>query len=311
MRKLVSTLNMPYDKWLEYRKRSIGGSDCAAILGFNKFKSQYSLWAEKKGFISFLQEDTEVLKQGRDFEDYVARRFCEVTDKKVRKRNYIFLHDDYDFISANIDREIVEENAGLECKTTSVYNKSNFEDGEIPEYYYCQCMHYMAVMGYEKMYLAVLVLSKGFYWFEIKRDEKEIKALIDQEVYWWNKYIVGDEKPEIDGSDSTLKSIRYVNDSTDTVKDIKDISKLDNVLNEYEAVSKQKRYIESKEKELKNNIIEFMGSNEIGTSKSFSVSYKVQKSKRLDAEALKRELPEIYTKYSKTNETRVLRVKKV
>ena len=203
MKKLVSTLDLSYEQWLEYRKKSIGGSDCATIIGLNKFKSPYSLWAEKKGFFENSSEDTEIMRQGRDFEEYVAKRFCEATDKKVRKRNYIFLHKDYDFISANIDREIVGENAGLECKTTSVYNKTDFENGEIPEYYYCQCMHYMSVMGYDKMYLAVLVLSKGFYWFEIKRDEDEIKALIEMEVDWWNRYILGNEIPEIDGSDST------------------------------------------------------------------------------------------------------------
>ena len=307
MKKLVSTLDLDYNKWLEFRKKSIGGSDCATIIGLNKYKSAYSLWAEKKGYFYNCQIDTEIMRQGRDFEEYVAQRFCEATGKKVRKRNYIFLHDDYEFISANIDREIVGENAGLECKTTSVYNKTDFENGEIPEYYYCQCMHYMAVMGYEKMYLAVLVLSKGFYHFEIKRDEQDIKALLDMEIEWWNRYILGNEIPEIDGSDSTLNTVRCIN--KDTSKDIKDISKIDDILKEYESVSKQKKFIENKEKELKNNIIAFMGSNEIGNSNKYSVSYKLQKRISVDTTKLKKELPEIYNKFSKQSETRVLKVK--
>lgn len=307
MRKLVSTLNLDHDKWLGYRKNSIGGSDSATIIGLNKFKSSYSLWAEKKGYFDSTQKDTEAMRQGRDLEEYVSQRFCEATGKKVRKRNYMFLHNNYDFISANVDREIVGENAGLECKTTSVYNKTDFENGEIPEYYYCQCMHYMAVMGYEKMYLAVLILSKGFYYFEIKRDEAEIKALIDTEVYWWNKYILGNEIPEIDGSDSTLNTVRNIN--KDVIADVKDISKLDDVLNEYEAVCKQKKFVEEKEKELKNNIIAFMGSNEIGNSNKYLVSYKLQKRASIDTTTLKKELPDIYNKYSKQSEIRVLRVK--
>lgn len=309
MKKLVSTLDLSYEEWLEYRKKSIGGSDCATIFGLNKYKSLYSLWAEKKGFFDLSSKDTEIMRQGRDFEEYVAQRFCEATGKKVRKRNYIFLHNDYDFISANIDREIVGENAGLECKTTSVYNKTDFENGEIPEYYYCQCMHYMAVMGYDKMYLAILVLSKGFYWFEIKRDEDEIKSLIEMEVDWWNKYILGSEIPEIDGSDSTLNTVRYIN--KDISKDIKDISKLDDVLNEYEAISRQKKYIENKEKELKNNIIAFMGNNEIGNSSKYLVSYKTQKRTSIDTVTLKKDLPDIYDRFLKTNETRILRIKTI
>ncbi len=146
-------------------------------------------------------------------------------------------------------------------------------------------------MGYDKMYLAVLVLSKEFYWFEIKRDEDEIKALIEMEVDWWNRYILGNEIPEIDGSDSTLNTVRYINKDIST--DIKDISKLDEVLNEYEAISKQKKYIESKEKELKNNIIAFMGSNEIGNSSKYSVFYKTQKRTSIDTVTLKKDLPDI------------------
>lgn len=309
MRKLISTISLSYEEWLEYRKKSIGGSDCATIIGLNKFKSPYSLWAEKKGYFDNLSNDTEIMRQGRDLEEYVAQRFCEATGKKVRKRNYIFLHNDYDFISANIDREIVGENAGLECKTTSVYNKADFENGEIPDYYYCQCMHYMAVMGYDKMYLAVLVLSKGFYWFEIQRDEKEIETLLKMEIEWWNKYILGDEIPQIDGTDSTLNTVRYIN--KDLVSDVKDITSLDDILNEYEAVSKQKKFVDNKEKELKNNIIAFMGASEIGNSNKYSVSYKLQKRTSIDTSTLKKEMPEIYNRYSKTSETRVLRIKTI
>ena len=307
MQKMISTLDLEYEEWLKYRNHSIGGSDCATIVGLNKFKSSYSLWAEKKGFFNISSKDSEIMRQGRDFEEYVAKRFCEATGKKVRKRNYIFLHDEYDFISANIDREIVGENAGLECKTTSVYNKTDFENGEIPEYYYCQCMHYMSVMGYDKMYLAVLVLSKGFYWFEIQRDEEEIKTLLDLEIDWWNRYIVGNETPEIDGSDATLEALKYINKGL--CSSIKDISNIDEVIGEYEAVSKQKKFIESKEKELKNNIIAFIGNNEIGRSNNFSVTYKSQKRTSIDTTLLKKELPDIFNKYSKSSESRVLRIK--
>lgn len=307
MRKLINTISLSYEEWLKHRKSSIGGSDCATIIGLNKFKSPYSLWAEKKGYFNNHNEDSEIMRQGRDLEEYVSRRFCEATGKKVRKRNYIFLHNNYDFISANIDREIVGENAGLECKTTSVYNKSDFENGEIPDYYYCQCMHYMAVMGYEKMYLAILVLSKGFYWFEIQRDDKEIEALLNMEIEWWNRYILGDEIPQIDGTDSTLNTIRYIN--KDLASDVKDISSLDDILSEYEAISKQKKFVDNKEKELKNNIIAFMGASQIGSSSRYSVSYKPQTRTSLDSTTLKKEMPDIYSKYSKTSETRVLRVK--
>lgn len=307
-KRLISTLELDREEWLNYRNKSIGGSDCASILGLNKYKSPYSLWAEKKGYVPTIDNDNEIMRQGRDLESYVAERFCEQTGKKVKKRNYIFLHDEYDFISANIDREIVGENAGLECKTTSVYNKTDFDSGDIPQYYYCQCMHYMAVMGYDKMYLAVLVLSKKFYIFEIERNEDEITSLLKQEINWWNKYIINDEIPEIDGSDSTLDTINLFNGNKELLPS-KDISKINNVIEEYQQLIDQRKFIEKKEKELKNIIISTLENAEVGISNNFTVAYKPQTRTSIDSSLLKKELPNIYDKFSKSTEFRTLKIK--
>jgi len=37
----------------ESRTKSIGGSDCAAILGKSPYKSAYDVWLEKTGKISY------------------------------------------------------------------------------------------------------------------------------------------------------------------------------------------------------------------------------------------------------------------
>lgn len=160
---LAKTKNMPRQEWLSLRKKSIGGSDAAVIAGLNRYKSEYALWAEKKGYVNEPAADNESIRLGNDLEAYVADRFCEATGKRVRRKNAMFMHDDYNFLSANVDREVVGENAGLECKTTLNRAGYKYEDGEIEPYYYCQCMHYMAVMRYDVMYLAVLVFGKGFY----------------------------------------------------------------------------------------------------------------------------------------------------
>ena len=57
---------------------------------------------------------------------------------------------------ADVDRLIVGENAGLECKTASAYNADKWKDNVIPEHYLIQCYHYMAVTGKKEWYIAVL-----------------------------------------------------------------------------------------------------------------------------------------------------------
>lgn len=305
---LVSTNNLPHEKWLEYRRMGIGGSDSSTVVGLNPYSSPFKLYADKKGLIETC-EDTEIMRQGRDFEEYVAKRFCEETGKKVRRRNYMFQHDEYDFMLADIDREIIGEKAGLECKTTSLFNKSDFENGEIPLTYYVQMTHYMAVMGYEKMYLAVLVLSKAFYWFEINRNEEEISALIAAESDFWNNHILTDTPPEIDGSQATTDTIKAVYDGnvdTDLMAVIGD-----DLMLKYEGAESIYNTAKTELESVKNQIKNTLGSCGHGESKRYNISYLPQSRTTVDGAKLKKLYPEIYAECSKSSESRVLRIKEI
>ena len=81
MKKLVLTLNLDKKEWLQYRKQGIGGSDAGAVCGLNPYRTAMQVYQDK---ISKETEeiDNEAMRQGREFEDYVARRFTEATGKR-------------------------------------------------------------------------------------------------------------------------------------------------------------------------------------------------------------------------------------
>ena len=179
-----------------------------SLLG-DRYKSAFDVYADKIG-LKKEQPDNEAMRQGRDLEQYVAERFMEATGKKVRRRNAILQHPEYPFMTANIDRWVVGENAGFEAKTTSVLNRAKFSQGEFPPSYYVQCMHYMAVTGAERWYLAVLVLNKAFHVFTIERDEAEIAALVQAEKHFWEEHVLKQIPPAPDGSESTSDVIKHL-----------------------------------------------------------------------------------------------------
>ena len=74
----ISTANMSREDWLVHRRQAIGGSDAATILGLNPYASPYTLWADKTSRLP-VQPDNEAMRQGRDLEPYVVRRFEEAT----------------------------------------------------------------------------------------------------------------------------------------------------------------------------------------------------------------------------------------
>lgn len=56
-RKIFNGKNATHDEWLEARKQGIGGSDMAAILGFNKYRDAVSVWLDKRGELPPVEEN--------------------------------------------------------------------------------------------------------------------------------------------------------------------------------------------------------------------------------------------------------------
>ncbi|MBQ1944729.1 MAG: YqaJ viral recombinase family protein, partial [Ruminococcus sp.] len=104
----ISTKGMSHDQWLEARRKSIGGSDAGAICGMNPYSSAYTVYADKLMLIP-PAEDNEAMRQGRDLEEYVARRFCEEKGKRVKRDHSIIYNTDFPYSHADVDRLVVGE----------------------------------------------------------------------------------------------------------------------------------------------------------------------------------------------------------
>lgn len=219
----ISTAGMSREEWLAVRRRGIGGSDAAAVLGMNPWRTPYALWADKTGRLPNPPE-TEAMRLGRELEDYVARRFQEAAGKKTRRINAMLQNPAFPFAFANIDREIVGEQAGLECKTASAFRAGDFQ-GDFPQNYYVQCLHYLAVTGAKRWYLAALVLGEGLRIFRLTRleddplpdwcglsvfvPEGEIAALLTAERDFW-QLVESDTPPDFTGSPGDSRALSLV-----------------------------------------------------------------------------------------------------
>ena len=307
---LAKTLDMRKGEWLELRRQGIGGSDAAAIVGLDRYKSAFDVYAEKIG-LKAEQPDNEAMRQGRDFEDYVARRFMEATGKKVRRTNSMLQHLEYPFMIANIDRWVVGENAGLECKTTSVLNRAKFSQGEFPPNYYVQCVHYMAVTGAERWYLAVLVLNNAFHVFTIERDENEIQALIETEKHFWQNHVLKKIPPTPDGSESTSEIIKQLFPEARQREEIA-LFGYESKIQQYLELDAQVSELTKQRDALKQELQLALADAEIGRARGYIVEWKNQVRQSLDTKKLKSDQIEIYEKYLKPAQTvRMFKIKEV
>ncbi|OMC83335.1 lambda-exonuclease family protein [Viridibacillus sp. FSL H8-0123] len=305
----ANTAEMSRGEWLDVRRSGIGGSDAAVILGFNKWKSPFQLYLEKTG--DYKEEsDNEFIYWGNVLEDVVAKEFQERTGKKVRKKNQMLRHKEHQFMTANLDRVVVGEKAFLECKTTSAYKTDDWEGDEIPAAYLCQVQHYMAVTGFEKAYIAVLIGGNKFVWKEIERDEELIEIMIEREKYFWENHVLAKEPPEIDGSDAAVQflSQRYKDDDGTTITLGDDSEKL---LEAIELLKDEIGTLEEQKKKYENEVkLKLEHSAEAITS-HYKLSYKTVIANRIDSKRLKVEMPDIYKKFVKESKSRRFGYKKV
>ena len=297
-----------HEEWLENRFKGIGGSDAGAILGLNPYKSPYALWCEKTGRIHN-DVDNEAMRIGRDLEDYVAKRFCEETGKKVKKSNYSYQSKKYPFMLANVDRLVSGEDAILECKTTNMLTKTKYDKGDIPASYYAQCMHYMAVTGCRKAYIAILVLGKGFYYFEVNRDEEEIQSLIESEEAFWED-VQSDTEPEVDGSSSTSDALDGMYSNSVNNEAI-ELFGMESKVAQYVDINSRIKTLEKEKKSLENELKHDLGECENGYTDSFYVTWKSVSSSRLDSKLVKEKYPEVYTECLKESTSRRFGIKEI
>ena len=202
---VCSTKNLSTEEWLKIRTLGIGGSDAGIIAGCNPYRSIFELWQEKRGEIPVREEESEVTHFGKVLEDVVRKEFIQRTGLMVRKKNSILRSKEYPFMIADLDGVVSEFDGTysiFEAKTAIEFKNNDWKNGEIPKAYQLQVQHYLAVTGFQKAYIAVLVGGNKFYWTEVYRDEQLIKMLVSMESHFWHCVREGEE-PDVDASKAT------------------------------------------------------------------------------------------------------------
>ncbi len=304
----IDIRSLSYEEWKEQRRRGLGGSDIAALLGLSKWKTPLQLYLEK---IGEYKEDinSESAYWGTLLEDVVAREFSIRTGKKVHRVNRILIHPEYDYLIANIDRRVVGEDAILEVKTTSTFNKEQWEGDQIPNAYILQVMHYLNITGASKAYFAVLIGGQKFIWKEIERDEELIQMVQEREIEFWENHVLKENPPNASAYDDELLKKLYPEAKQEESVPLP--SEVDQAVEEIKIYSEQLKEIETKKKERENRIKELLRDHESGYTHHFIVNWKNITSNRLDTKKLKSEHPEIVEKFQKPSTYRRFSIKEV
>ena len=204
--------------WLDLRKGLITGTSASAIIGVNPHLDNAACWELLTGRREPVDLDgNPLVEYGREAEEHLRELFrLDFPGLEVmHEENSIVVNDRFPWAAASLDGELlhmgIEPGVGiLEIKTATISSylaKKKWENG-IPDHYYTQVLHYMAVreadfailvaqLKYEGTVESDLVKVTKHYRIEREDVQRDIDYLMQEEEKFWRKYLLTDTRPPL------------------------------------------------------------------------------------------------------------------
>jgi len=297
------------EKQIAARKTGGGASEAGAILGIDPWRTKLDVY--ERLIDGGELEQTLPMRIGQLVEEPIAVLAAEREGWKLRKRHVTLRHKDNPFILATLDREIVGEHEVLEIKSAGSLHDEWGPDGsdQIPDQYLAQVHQQMAVRGVERANVATLFFAqRELRIYRIDMDRELADMIIEAWQDFWKHHI----EPQVPPDPVNLADLRkrFPNSEGDpayaTPAIVEACERLNQVKGEITTLEKTQEGLEYLIKyQMKDSprLLTPETDTELATWKS-------QSRKGLDADAIRRDEPEIAKKYQTTSKSRVFRVKK-
>ena len=289
------------DDWHTLREKRIGGSDIGAILGVNPYKSIIDVYIDKTEGSTF--KGNAATHWGHMLEGTVIKEFASKHSELIVYEAPYSIVDN--FFIANLDGVLKDKETGdygvLEIKTTSIWNKKEWEEDTIPQSYYAQVQHYLMLTGYKFAYIAVLIGGQQYKEFKVERSEEDIELIRNKATEFYNENILKLIPPMPDGSDAYMNHLKKKAleiENNEVIELVGFEEKVEMLKN----VTREKKELEKTEKLLKEEImLEMIRKNTlkavVGKSK-----FNILTKKSLDKKKLAKEHPQLLKEYEEYKE---------
>lgn len=196
------------EDWHTLREKRIGGSDVGAILGVNPYKSIIDVYIDKTEGSTF--KGNNATHWGHMLESTIIKEFASRhKELSVFDAPYSVVDN---FLIANLDGVLKDKESGdfgvLEIKTTSLWNRKEWEEDTIPQSYYAQVQHYLMLTGYKFAYVAVLIGGQEYKEFKVERSKEDIELIREKATEFYKENILKQIPPMPDGSDAYMDYLK-------------------------------------------------------------------------------------------------------
>lgn len=245
----------------EIRRKGLGATDCAVVMGLSRYKTAYELWLEKTGRAeeaTILTDDRLHLRHAH--EETISREYARRRNVKLRRVNQTIFHKRLPFMLCNLDRVIIGQKKIVECKSASGFMRGHWgETGtdEAPIEYLLQVQHQMACSEYEDSDIAALIDIDDYRIYATPRNEKVIAKIEDACEKFWIENVLADVPPP-PTTRGDLKLMYPINNG----KFIECGSNVHLLLDDIETIKNQIKESTSDKEKLEKELIEIIADND-------------------------------------------------
>ena len=281
---------MNREQFLLDRKKGIGGSDVASILGVSPYRTALEVYHDKTIPELELDEPTEDMQRGVRVEKYILQEYSERSEVQLNTNIPTIVDNQYPFMRANIDAKVVGQNVVIEAKSTKA-PISSWESG-IPEYYKAQVAYYAMLTDANFVEVPVLFSGWKYACFTYWRDEAYETSIKEAVIHFWQNHIVKNIPPKPTSPEELMTAYPRLEEKT--IEADNDIREKVYQLQEAQA---QRKKLEEQETQLKTQIQGFMGDAGLLDAGFCKVVLKEIKSTRFNSNAFKEKYTELYHQY--------------
>ena len=293
-------MTMHGPQYLEERRKGIGGSDIAAILGLSPWKTAYQVYQEKRKEVDDWKGN-EATDWGKRLEPVLRQWYSDTTGRVVRMPEKIICHGKYPYMLASLDG-FTDDRRIVEIKTAR-HGKGWGAPGtnEIPDYYALQCQHYMVVTGYEVTDVPVTIGGGSPELYEVPADREVQEMILEAAAEFWRRVENGDP-PEPKSYADVVSRYGASRGAGAVYADEADIANVASLRDVRQRIAE----LEAFEDDLKAGLIKKIGDSHdvmVDADGRALVTYKLGRpASRFDSKTFEKEHPELYKSYLKTSE---------
>jgi putative phage-type endonuclease len=291
------------------RKKHIGSSDVAAILGLDPFRNAYEVFLEKTGKLDDKEKAGRAINLGSMLEHAIIRMAEDRLGKIVR--NQYRTVKDFPVLAASTDGIVKSSGEPVEAKSTNITYRAPESDhwgdegtDQVPERVIIQCTVQMMATESSVCHNPVIIGGRGFVMFRVPFDKDLAEMILERVAKFWEFNVQGDRPPEnCVPSMEVVKRVRRIPEKT--------VDIADGLVKQWQAAREYRLEWEKKEEKAQAEMLAALGLAEAGKFSDGLLTYFRQSRESLDVARLKAENPKIAAEYMKTTAYRVPRVKKL